>query len=107
MLKDLLTKKRQNPWNVILAVVYRVAPLVDLCKIKVAKNYYQIPVPIRTQRSVSLAVSWITELNLRKGSDLSDEIIKIYEGKSTVLERRKEWEGLARRKMIHARYRWR
>lgn len=108
IIKGLLSREKSNPWPLILAALRRVAPLVDLRDIRIARSKYQVPTPIRTKRSISLAANWIIESagGRHKGGAISSEIVGVCEGVGKSLKLRQNWQATARKKMRYVRYRW-
>ncbi len=58
---DLLSKKEQNPLEVFESALENVAPKQEVKSKRVGGANYQVPMDVRPERKMSLAIRWIIE----------------------------------------------
>ncbi len=88
-----------------------VRPLLELKSRRVGGATYQIPVEVRGERGVSLALRWIRNAARgRKGKPmkqrLADEILDAYNGQGTAVKKREEIHKMAEANRAFSHYRW-
>ncbi len=88
-----------------------VRPHVELKARRVGGATYQIPLEVRHDRSLSLALRWIrNSARSRKGAPmakrLSDELLSAYKGEGTAVRKREEIHKMAEANRAFAHYRW-
>lgn len=68
-------KTNQNPYVILNKALNNVKPTVELKKIVVAGISYRVPILIKSQRSLSLAIKWIINYSKkRKENDFSSKL---------------------------------
>src|SRR3989338_5432733 len=94
---DLVAQKTQksDPMEVLTKAIDNVRPLLELKSRRVGGATYQIPVEVRGERRVSLALRWIRKAaRARKGKPmeqrLADEILDAYHGQGTAVKKKEE-----------------
>lgn len=101
--------------NDVLTVFHKavenVRPHVELKARRVGGATYQIPVEVRHDRSLSLALRWIRNAaRARKGAPmakrLSDELLSAYKGEGAAVRKREETHKMAEANRAFAHYRW-
>ncbi len=101
--------------NDVLTVFHKavenVRPHVELKGRRVGGATYQIPLEVRHDRSLSLALRWIRNAaRSRKGSPmdkrLGDELVAAYKGEGTAVRKREETHKMAEANRAFAHYRW-
>ena len=109
-----LMKKSTNT-NDILTVFHKaienVRPHVELKARRVGGATYQIPIEVRHDRSLSLAIRWIRNSSRsRKGAPmakrLADELLAAYKGEGTAVRKRDDFHKMAEANRAFAHYRW-
>jgi len=91
--------------------VENVRPHVELKARRVGGATYQIPIEVRHDRSLSLAMRWIrTAARSRRGAPmakrLSDELLSAYKGEGSAVRKREETHKMAEANRAFAHYRW-
>ena len=91
--------------------VENVRPHVELKARRVGGATYQIPVEVRHERSLSLALRWLRNAaRSRKGAPmakrLSDELLSAYKGEGAAVRKREETHKMAEANRAFAHYRW-
>ncbi|MBI3321976.1 MAG: 30S ribosomal protein S7 [Candidatus Omnitrophica bacterium] len=101
--------------NDVLTVFHKavenVRPHVELKARRVGGATYQIPIEVRHERGLSLAIRWIRNASkTRKGAPmskrLSDELLSAYKGEGAAVRKREETHKMAEANRAFAHYRW-
>ncbi len=88
-----------------------VKPAVEVKSRRVGGSTYQVPVEVRPERSLALAMRWIVDhakvrgergMMLRLAGELSDA----YEGRGGAVKKREETYRMAKANQAFAHYRW-
>ena len=110
---DIVAQKTQksDALEVLNKAVDNVRPLLELKSRRVGGATYQIPVEVRGDRGVSLALRWIRNAaRLRKGKPmkqrLADEILDAYNGQGTSVKKKEEIHKMAEANRAFSHYRW-
>ena len=109
------TMKKSVGTNDVLTVfnkaIENVRPHVELKARRVGGATYQIPIEVRHDRSLSLAIRWIRNASRsRKGAPmakrLADELLAAYKGEGTAVRKREDTHKMAEANRAFAHYRW-
>ena len=110
---ELVAQKTQkaDPLEVLNKALDNVRPLLELKSRRVGGATYQIPVEVRGDRGVSLALRWIRNAaRARKGKPmqqrLADEILDAYHGQGTAVKKKEEIHKMAEANRAFSHYRW-
>lgn len=107
--------KKSAGTNDILTVFHKaienVRPHVELKARRVGGATYQVPIEVRHDRGMSLALRWIRlSARSRKGSPmakkLADELLNAYKGEGAAVRKREETHKMAEANRAFAHYRW-
>ncbi len=107
--------KKSAGTNDILAVfnkaIENVRPHVELKARRVGGATYQIPIEVRHDRGMSLALRWLRVASRsRKGAPmakrLADELMSAYKGEGSAVKKREEIHKMAEANRAFAHYRW-
>lgn len=88
-----------------------VRPHVELKSRRVGGATYQIPIEVKHDRSLALAMRWVRNAaRNRKGSPmakkLSEELMNAYKGEGPAVKKREETHKMAEANRAFAHYRW-
>ena len=91
--------------------VDNVRPHVELKARRVGGATYQIPIEVRHDRGLSLALRWLRDAaRARKGkpmsSRLAEELFSAYKGEGAAVKKREEIHKMAEANRAFAHYRW-
>ena len=109
-----LAKKVANT-NDVLTVFHKaienVRPHVELKARRVGGATYQIPIEVRHDRGMALALRWLRDAaRSRKGAPmskrLSDELLSAFKGEGSAVKKREETHKMAEANRAFAHYRW-
>jgi len=97
--------------SVFHKAVENVRPHVELKPRRVGGATYQIPIEVRHERGLSLALRWIREAARNRhgtpmANRLSEELIAAYKGEGAAVKRREETHKMAEANRAFAHYRW-
>ena len=107
--------KKTTGTNDVLTVFHKamenVRPHVELKARRVGGATYQIPLEVRHDRSLSLAMRWMRNAaQSRHGAPmakrLADELLSAYKGEGTAVRKREETHKMAEANRAFAHYRW-
>ena len=88
-----------------------VQPLVEVKSRRVGGATYQVPVEVRSDRGIALAMRWLSD-SARKRSEksmgirLAHEIMDAAENKGTAVKKREDTHRMAEANKAFAHYRW-
>lgn len=91
--------------------VDNVRPHVELKARRVGGATYQIPIEVRHERSLSLALRWLRNAaRSKKGKPmanrLADELLSAFKGEGAAVKKREEIHRMAEANRAFAHYRW-
>ncbi len=110
---DLL--KKSVGTNDVLTVFHKatenVRPHVELKARRVGGATYQIPIEVRHDRSLALALRWIRNAaRARRGAPMSkrlaDELLSAFKGEGAAVKKREDTHKMAEANRAFAHYRW-
>ena len=102
---------RQNPLDVYEQAMRNATPVLEVKPRRVGGATYQVPVEIRGDRRVSLAMRWlINAARSRPGRSmaekLSNEILDASRGQGATVKRKDDTHRMAEANKAFAHYRW-
>ena len=109
------TLKKAVGTNDVLTVFHKamenIRPHVELKARRVGGATYQIPIEVRHDRSMALALRWVRNAaRSRKGAPmakrLADELLSAYKGEGAAVKKREEIHKMAEANRAFAHYRW-
>ena len=93
---DTIEKKTgKDPVEVFTQALGNVKPLVEVKSRRVGGANYQVPVEVRPQRRMALAMRWLREAAKKRGEKsmaqrLANELVEAAEGRGAAMKRRDE-----------------
>lgn len=104
-------KLKQDPLAVFHQGLDNVKPLVETRSRRVGGATYQVPVEVRTERQIGLAMKWLIDFARgKKGrpmeEKLADEIIDAYYNRGAAVKKKDEVHRMAEANRAFAHYRW-
>jgi small subunit ribosomal protein S7 len=84
---------------------------VEVKSRRVGGATYQVPVEVRTDRSIALGMRWIVQAARTRGEKgmmrrLAGELIDAYEGKGSAVKKREDTHKMAKANQAFAHFRW-
>lgn len=101
----------ENPLRVFRQAVENVKPVLEVRPRRVGGQTYQVPVEVRPERRLSLALKWIVEeARNRSGKSmiekLAAEIMDAYRNTGGAVKRKEDMHRMAEANRAFAHYRW-
>lgn len=88
-----------------------IRPSVEVRSRRVGGATYQVPVEVRSERSVALAMRWLVKAARSRGEKgmmlrLAGELTDAYENKGTAIKKREDTHKMAKANQAFAHFRW-
>lgn len=88
-----------------------VRPSVEVRSRRVGGATYQVPVEVRTDRSIALGMRWIVQAARSRGEKgmmlrLAGELLDAYESKGSAVKKREDTHKMAKANQAFAHFRW-
>ncbi|ROL60470.1 30S ribosomal protein S7 [Bacteroidetes/Chlorobi group bacterium MS-B_bin-24] len=104
-------KTKQNPLDVFRKAVSNVAPLIEVRSRRIGGATYQVPVEVREDRRISLALRWIRVFaSQRKDKSMSarlaSEIIAAANNEGASVKKREDTHRMAEANKAFAHFKW-
>ena len=109
---DIIEKKTgKNPLEVFSAAIGNVKPIVEVKSRRVGGANYQVPVEVRADRRMALAMRWVREAARKRGEKsmgqrLAGELLEAAEGRGGAMKKRDEVHRMAEANKAFAHYRF-
>ena len=109
---DVLGQKHgEGALNVFKTAIDNVKPVLEVKSRRVGGATYQVPVEIRPERRVSLAIRWIlTAARARKektvAEKLAAELADAFKNQGTAIKKKEDTHKMAEANQAFAHYRW-
>ncbi|MCX7879325.1 MAG: 30S ribosomal protein S7 [Ignavibacteria bacterium] len=109
---DILAKKtKQEPLDVFRKAVSNVAPLVEVRSRRIGGANYQVPVEVREERRISLALRWLRMFAKQRkeksmSARLAAEIIAASNGEGASVKKRDDTHRMAEANKAFAHFKW-
>lgn len=104
-------KTKQNPLEVFRKAVSNVAPLIEVRSRRIGGATYQVPVEVREDRRISLALRWL-RLYAKQRKDksmsarLASEIIAASNNEGASVKKREDTHRMAEANKAFAHFKW-
>ncbi|XP_029293131.1 small ribosomal subunit protein uS7m [Cottoperca gobio] len=102
-----------NPYAIFHQALENCKPIVGLTSVQKGGKYYQVPVPLSSNRRRHIAMKWmITECRdnrdkqIRMYEKLSQELLSAYGNDGNVIKKKVELHKMAESNRAYAHYRW-
>lgn len=104
-------RARRNPLDTFEQAVRNATPLLEVKPRRVGGATYQVPVEIRGDRRISLAMRWlIKSARARSGHSMAEklaaELMDAAQGQGTTIKRREDTHRMAEANRAFVHYRW-
>ena len=109
---DILAEKTGKPaLEVFQKALDNARPLLEIKPRRIGGATYQVPIEVRSERGVSIAMRWIRNFaRTKKGKPmeikLSDELLDAYKGEGSAVKKREDTHKMAEANKAFAHYRW-
>lgn len=104
-------KKKSDPQEVFNTALENVRPMVEVKSRRVGGATYQVPVEVRPERRMALAMRWLVDASRRRGEKsmaarLAGEIMDAAENRGTAVKKREDTHRMAEANKAFSHYRW-
>jgi small subunit ribosomal protein S7 len=104
-------KLKQDPLEVFKKALSNVAPLVEVRSRRVGGATYQVPVDVREDRRIALAIRWIkTYAKARRDKNMSvklaNELMAAFKGEGSSVKKREDTHRMAEANKAFAHFKW-
>jgi len=109
---DILAEKTgKPPLDVFQKALDNVRPQLEIKPRRIGGATYQVPVEVRQERGMSIAMRWIRNFaRTKKGKPmeikLSDELLDAFKGEGSAVKKRDDTHKMAEANKAFAHYRW-
>ncbi len=109
---DILKEKtHKNPLEIFQKALENVRPLLEVKSRRVGGATYQVPVDVRSDRGVTLALRWIRDFARQKKGramqlKLADELMDAYNKTGAAIKKREDTHKMAEANRAFSHYRW-
>lgn len=104
-------KTGEEPLEVFNRALENVKPLVEVRSRRVGGATYQVPVEVRAERRMTLALRWLTSYARKRNertmiSKLVGELLDAAKGQGDTIKKRQDTHRMAEANKAFAHYRW-
>ncbi|MBX5476392.1 MAG: 30S ribosomal protein S7 [Clostridia bacterium] len=104
-------RSKRDPLEVFEAAIRNVAPVLEVRPRRVGGATYQVPVEVRPERRLSLAMRWIVTFARERGERtmaqrLAGELLDAANNQGAAVRRKEEMHRMAEANRAFAHYRW-
>ena len=110
-LNEINDKGNIEPLEIFNKALENIKPVVEVKSRRVGGATYQIPVEVKTARSMTLAMRWIVDAAKNRnekdmGSRLAGELLDASENRGTAIKKREDTHRMAESNKAFANFRW-
>ena len=110
-LDEINGKGNNEPLEVFNKAMENVRPLVEVKSRRVGGATYQIPVEIRSDRSITLAMRWVVDAAKNRGEKnmglrLAGELMDASDNRGSAIKKREDTHKMAEANKAFSHYRW-
>ncbi len=101
----------EDPLVVFKKAIDNIKPILEVRSRRVGGANYQVPVEVRPERQISLALRWLVQYARDRGERkmemrLANEIMDAYNNRGGAIKKREEVHRMAEANRAFAHYRW-
>ena len=109
---EILAEKTGKPAiDVFQKALDNARPLLEIKPRRIGGATYQIPIEVRSERGISIAMRWLRNFaRVKKGKPmeikLADELLDAFKGEGSAIKKREDMHKMAEANKAFAHYRW-
>jgi len=109
---DILAEKTGKPaLDVFQKALDNARPLLEIKPRRIGGATYQIPIEVRSERGISIAMRWVRNFaRVKKGKPmeikLADELLDAFKGEGPAVKKKEDTHKMAEANKAFAHYRW-
>ncbi|MCM8783529.1 MAG: 30S ribosomal protein S7 [Candidatus Omnitrophica bacterium] len=102
---------KAEPLDILQKAVDNVRPLLEVRPRRVGGATYQVPMEVKPERGIALALRWMRDAARKKKGKpmrekLAEEILEAYKGQGFAIKKREETHKMAEANKAFAHFRW-
>ena len=110
-LEQVASRGKADPLEAFEKALSNVQPLVEVKSRRVGGATYQVPVEVRSDRGMALAMRWLSDAARKRGEKsmglrLAGEILDASDNKGSAVKKREDTHRMAEANKAFAHYRW-
>ena len=110
-LDKIKSKSKDEPINIFNEAINNIRPTVEVRSRRVGGATYQIPVEVKTSRSMTLAMRWVVDAAKNRnekdmGSRLAGELMDASENRGTAIKKREDTHRMAEANKAFSHFRF-
>jgi small subunit ribosomal protein S7 len=110
-LENLARNSQEDPLKAFEKAIDNVKPSLEVKSRRVGGATYQVPMEVRPDRQISLAIRWLITYSRARGekgmvSKLSNELTDAYNNRGGAVKKREDTHRMAEANKAFAHYRW-
>lgn len=103
--------QEKDPMKLFQKALDNVRPLLELKPRRVGGATYQVPIEVKAERGISIAMRWIRNVARQKKGQpmqdkLADELVAAFKGEGAAMKKREETHKMAEANKAFAHFRW-
>ena len=105
------TKSGKDPLETFSLALENIRPVVEVKSRRVGGANYQVPVEVRADRKIALAMRWIIEASRKRGEKgmklrLAGEVLDAVQNRGTAYKKKEDTHKMAEANKAFSHYRW-
>ena len=110
-ISDRETQTGEKALELLETALENVKPAVEVKSRRVGGATYQIPIEVRTDRSITLAMRWIVDASKKRGEKnmglrLAGELLDASESRGSAIKKKEDTHRMAEANKAFSHYRW-
>ena len=110
-LDKIKSKNNEDPLKIFNSAISNVKPNLECRSRRVGGATYQVPVEVRNERALALAIRWIVDASRKRSEKsmthrLAQELVDANENKGASIKKREDTHKMAEANRAFAHYRW-
>lgn len=107
----MIEKTKKDPLEMFHKAIDNLKPMLEVKSRRVGGSTYQVPVEVRNDRRVALALRWLISYAKQRGErtmheKLAGELLDAYSGKGSAVKKKEDTHRMAEANKAFAHYRW-
>ena len=104
-------KGNAEPIEVFKQALDNIGPQVEIKSRRVGGSTYQVPIEVRSERKIALAMRWIIEASRKRGEKgmklrLAGEVLDAVQNRGTAFKKKEDTHRMAEANKAFAHFRW-
>ena len=110
-IEKIKTKSKDEPINIFNEAINNIKPTVEVRSRRVGGATYQVPVEVRSDRALALAIRWLINSSRNRSENsmterLSGELIDASSNRGASVKKKEDTHKMAEANRAFAHYRW-